>query len=88
MSSETRGVYLMQDDEDDEWVRPIPAGVAVTEALGDQTDLDESEVETLDAYLDLDELRALLGEERTEPLTFEVEGHSVTIDGDGEITID
>lgn len=88
MSSETGGVYLMQDDDDGEWVRPIPAGVAVSDALGERTDLDADEVDTLDAYVDLDDLRALLGDERSEPLTFSVEGHEVSIDADGEITID
>jgi hypothetical protein len=88
MGSETGGVYLMQDDEDGEWLSPTPADVAVTEALRERTDLDADAIDTLDSYVDLGDLRAVLGDDRSEPLSFPVEGHEVTIDADGEITID
>lgn len=88
MSSKDATVYIMRDDEEAEWVRPTPAGVALVEALTEATTVDEEAVDDIDAYLDLDELRAVLDGDRSEPVSFTVEGHDVTIDGDGEIEID
>jgi len=85
MSSER--VYIMQDDDEAEWVTPTPAGVALAEAVTASTDVDEESIDDIDAYLDRESLRALLDGERTEPLTFTVEGHDVTIDADGDIDV-
>ena len=85
MSSER--VYIMQDDDEAEWVTPTPAGVALAEAMTASTDVDEESIDDIDAYLDRESLRALLDGERTEPLTFTVEGHDVTIDADGDIDV-
>lgn len=87
MSSENGEVYIMQDEDDAEWVRPTPVRDAVVAALAEVTDLEADAVEELDAYLDPEDLRALLDGERSEPLTFTVERHEVTIDGDGEIQV-
>lgn len=88
MSSENGEVYIMQDDDDEEWVSPTPAHDAVVEAVTEATDVEEEAVEELDAYLDPDDLQALLDGDRSDPLTFTVESHEVTIDGDGEIQVD
>jgi len=87
MSSENGEVYIMQGEDDAEWMRPTPARDAVVAALTEVTELEADAVEALDAYLDPDDLRALLDGERSEPLTFAVESHEVTIDGDGEIKV-
>jgi hypothetical protein len=88
MSSENGEVYIMQDDEDEEWVSPTPAHDAVVAAITEATDVEAEAVEELDAYLDPADLESLLDGDRSEPLTFTVEGHEVTIDGDGEIEVD
>jgi len=88
MSSENGEVYIMQDDEDEEWVSPTPAHDAVVAAITEATDVEAEAVEELDAYLDPADLESLLDGDRSEPLTFTVEGHDVTIDGDGEIEVD
>ena len=87
MSSENGDVYIMQDEDDEEWVSPTPARDAVVDALTEATDVEADAVEALDAYLDPADLRALLAGERADPLTFTVEGHEVTIDGEGEIQV-
>ena len=87
MSSENGEMYIMQDADDEEWVSPTPARQAVVEALAETTDVEAEAVEDLDAYLDPSSLQELLDGERSDPLTFTVEDHEVTIDGDGEISV-
>jgi len=87
MSSENGDVYIMQDADDEEWVSPTPARQAIVDALAESTDVEAEAVEDLDSYLDLSSLRALLDGERSDPLSFTVEDHEVTIDGDGEISV-
>jgi hypothetical protein len=69
-------------------VSPTPAHDAVVAAITEATDVEAEAVEELDAYLDPADLESLLDGDRSEPLTFTVEGHEVTIDGDGEIEVD
>jgi hypothetical protein len=85
MNSEEQAVYLMQDT-DEEWVRPTPASVAIREAVTTETDLQESELATLEEYVDPEKLRRFL-ETDEECLTIDVEGHDVTIHSDGDIDV-
>ena len=87
MSSENGEIYIMHDEDDAEWVRPTPARDAVVSVLTEVTDLEAEAVGELDTYLDPDDLQALVDGERSEPLTFTVESHEITIDGDGEIQV-
>jgi hypothetical protein len=90
MESENGDVYVMRggDDGDEEWVSPVPVGVAVVEALTAETGLDAADVDDIETYVDLSELRALLAGEEGGTVTFDVEGHEVTVTGDGDGDID
>jgi len=87
MSSEEQEVYIMQDDDDEEWVSPTPARAVITEAVTTQTDLGEDDLDEIDTYVDCDELRGVLAGEGAEAVTFTVEGHDVTVDSGGDVTV-
>jgi len=87
MSSEEHEVYIMQDEEEEEWVSPTPARAVILEAVTDQTDLEEGDLDDLGAYVDRDELREVLEEDGADKTTFAVEGHDVTVDSDGNVTV-
>jgi len=87
MSSENGELYIMRDDEDEQWVRPTPAGAAIVDAVVSGTDLSDSDLGSIHSYVDRAELRAVLEEETEEILTFTVEGHEVTVEHSGEITV-
>jgi len=88
MSSDKGGLYIMRDDDDEEWVRPTPAGAAIFEAVLSRTALSEDEFSNIHSYVDHDALRSVLEDETAEPLTFTVEGYEVTIAHGGEITVE
>ncbi|WP_436907066.1 HalOD1 output domain-containing protein [Halosimplex marinum] len=76
------------EDESDGWVSPRPIDEAVGAAVADATDLDPEGIADAESYVDLDDLAALLdGEGEGDSLTFTVEGHEVTIDGGGHVTV-
>lgn len=87
MSSENGEVYIMSDEDDDEWVSPTPAQTAIVEAVTEATDLSAGDVDDIEEYVDLADLRTTL-EDDGEALTFTVEDHEVTVDADGDITVD
>jgi len=78
--------YMMCASDDDEWVRPRPAGAAIVEAVTERTDLDREGIDDLDVYVDADELRAVV-DGRADDVTFTVEGHPVTVTADGDIDV-
>lgn len=80
-------VYIMCDKVDEEWVSPTPVGVAISEAVVDATDLDDDDLDDLESYVDIDDLRALLDGDEEDELSFAVEGHEVTISEDGDIDV-
>ncbi|MFD1588664.1 HalOD1 output domain-containing protein [Halorientalis brevis] len=93
MGAEDGEVYILRPDEgidtDDEeaWMTPQPASDVIIEEIGEEVGGDSSSVESLDEYVDLDDLAAVFdGDE--EAITFEVEGHDVTVTEAGEITVD
>ncbi len=86
MSSEDGDVYIMSPSGDEEWVNPTPARTAIVEVVTDATDLDDGDIDDLDAYVELEDLRAVLDGGDGE-LTFDVEGHGVTVSSDGDIDV-
>jgi hypothetical protein len=88
MSSENGGPYIMRDDEDEQWVRPTPAGAAIVDAVLSQTELSEDDLSNIHSYVDRDDLRSVLEDESADPLMFTVEGHDVTVAHGGEITVE
>lgn len=86
MSSEDGEVYIMRETDEDEWLSPRPARAAIVDAVASATDLDRDDLDDVDAYLDLAALERAI--EASEPFQFSVEGHGVTVDPDGEISVD
>jgi hypothetical protein len=86
MSSEDGDVYIMSPSGDEEWVSPTPAQTAITDALTDATDVSADDIADLETYVDRGDLRAVLDGDSDE-LTFEVEGHDVTVTAAGDIDV-
>ncbi|WP_302081746.1 HalOD1 output domain-containing protein [Salinibaculum rarum] len=87
MSSEDGEVYVMRAETDEEWVSPKPVRTAITDALTEATALEESDIDTIESYVDLTALRGVL-EGEDDDLTFDVEGHDVTVTADGDISVE
>lgn len=87
MSSENGGLYIMRDDEDEQWVRPTPAGAAIVDAVISQTDLSESDLANIHSYVDREDLRRVLEDDGTATLTFMIEDHEVSVETSGEISV-
>ena len=88
MSSDEGGLYIMRDADDEQWVRPTPAGAAIVDAVRSRTELSEDDLSNIHSYVDRDALRSVLEDERADPLTFTVEGYDVTVAHGGEITVE
>ena len=88
MSTEQGELYILLAEEDEEWERPIPARDAIRDAVVAATDLEETDVDELDSYLDPDRLRDLLEGDGERKRTFRIEGTEVTVTADGEITVE
>lgn len=86
MSSEDGQVYIMSPSGDEEWVSPTPAHTAIADAVTDATELSEGDIDDLETYVELSELRALLDGDGGD-LTFEIEGHDITVTADGDIDV-
>ncbi len=86
MSQEDREVYLLHGEGEEGWVSPQPARAAIVEALTDATDLSAEEIGELDAYVEVGDLRDLLGGDDG-TLSFGVEDHEVTVDSTGSVTV-
>ncbi|WP_335998878.1 HalOD1 output domain-containing protein [Halorientalis halophila] len=86
-------VYVLRPDEagdtDDEaaWVSPQPVSRVVLGAVADAADADVDDFDDLDAYVDRDDLAAVLDGDADE-ITFAVEDHDVTVDADGDVDVD
>lgn len=77
----------MSEEDGEEWVSPTPVRVAISEAVVDATDLDTDDLDDLESYVAIDDLRALLDGDEEDALSFSVEGHEVTISEDGDIDV-
>jgi hypothetical protein len=86
MSSEDGEMYIMSPSGDEDWVSPTPAGAAVAEAVSEATDVSAEEIDDIEAYVDPADLRAVLDGD-DENVTFDVEGHDVTVTADGDIDV-
>ena len=87
MKSENGTVYMIRGHDDDEWVSPEPAEAVISDALFDATDLTADDIDYVGSYVDAAKLRAVLGDGDAEILTFDVEGHEVTVTADGDVTV-
>lgn len=97
MSAETDAVYILrpsdegETDDDAAWMRPEPVDEVVFDAVAEAAETDPEEFDALSAYVDYDELVAVLdGAEDggDASITFTVEGCEVTLDAAGTVTVD
>lgn len=58
----------------------------ITEAICANTDLTPDDLASLDSYVDIDELREVLGAAGA-TLEFSIEGHDVQVTADGDVEI-
>jgi len=87
MGSDDSTVYMIRGGSEDEWVSPAPARDVIVEAVVEASDLAADDVDELGTYVDVDDLAAVV-DGTEEALTFTVEGHDVTVTGDGEIRVE
>lgn len=85
MSPEHDEVYIMSDDDDEEWVSPTPARTAIVEAVTAATEMTEDDLDDVESYVDLAALGGALDDGDSH--TFSVEGHDVTVDPGGDIDV-
>jgi hypothetical protein len=95
MGADEGDVYMLRPDEDvtdddETWVSPEPASEVILEEVAAAVDADPDDFEALDAYVDLEDLAELFAEEtdEDESLTFELEGHEVTVSRNGDVDVD
>ncbi|MFB6179518.1 MAG: HalOD1 output domain-containing protein [Halorientalis sp.] len=93
MGVEDGDVYILRPDEDadtddeEAWVSPQPASEVIIEEVAAAVDSDPADFDSLDAYVDLDDLVAVFdGDE--DSITFSVEDHEVTVAASGEIDVE
>lgn len=81
--------YVIPAGGGDEWVRPQPVDELVVDAVLEDTDYDEGELESLSSYVGLDELVALFEDDTdATDLSFTVEDHNVTVHHTGDVDVD
>jgi len=87
MKTETGTVYMIRGS-DDEWVSPEPAERVISETVADVTGLAASDIDRIEAYVDTERLRDVVGDGDGERVSFEVEGYEVTVTADGTVTVE
>ena len=87
MKSENGTVYMIRGHGDDEWVSPEPAEAVISDALFDATELTADDIDYIGSYVDAAKLRAVVGDGDDETITFDVEGHEVTVTAGGDVTV-
>lgn len=80
-------VYITVTDEGG-WEQPIPISRAIVKAVTNVTDLGEDDLDDLSTYVETHRIVRLLETDQTDPVSFEVEGHAVTLHADGGIHVD
>ena len=80
-------VYITVTDEGG-WEQPVPVDRAIVDAITNVTDLTEEDLADLSAYVDTHRIVRLLETDATDPVSFEVEGHDVTLHADGGIHVE
>ena len=87
MKSENGTVYMIRGHDTDEWVSPEPAEAVITDALVDATALTADDIDYIGSYVDATKLRAVVGDGDDDTITFDVEGHEVTVRANGDVTV-
>jgi len=87
MKSESGTVYMIRGS-DDEWVSPEPAERVISETVSEVTGIAAGDLDSIDAYVDTERLRAVVGDGDSERLSSEIEGHDVTVTADGTVTVE
>lgn len=92
MRSEDGTVYMLRGGTDDGgaadgWRSPAPADEILTEAIAAATDLTADDLDDIDSYVQATALRAVVGEGDDDEVSFDVEGHTVTVRRDGVIDV-
>ena len=67
---------------------PVPVGQVILDAVLAETDLDSEALDHLSAYVAADEVVAFAEADDRSSLTFAVEGHEVTLDERGAVTVE
>lgn len=80
-------VYVTRTDENG-WETPVSVGTAITDAIVEATALEVGDIDDIAAYVDTDRIVTLLETDRSIPVSFRVEGHSVTLHPDGDVTVE
>jgi hypothetical protein len=77
------------EDADDDWLQPRPIEAALAERVAATTETEADEIGELEEYVDREEVQRLLkGDPDDDTLTFDVEGHDVTLRDDGTLEVE
>lgn len=94
MGADDGELYILRPDEDvdpegeESWVSPQPASEVILQTVAEEVDEDGDDYEPLGTYVDLDDLAALFDStDGAATLSFEVEGHDVTVHRSGDIEV-
>jgi hypothetical protein len=95
MSSEYRGPYIIRDrssagdaaDEAEAWVTPEPAELVIVEEVLAATDLPRAAIEPLEEHVNFEALEMVLEGDDEGVLTFDVDGHEITVAHDGSVEV-
>ena len=87
MGSDDGTVYMIRGETADEWVSPAPAEEVILESVVEAGEVSADDIDDLATYVDTDELAAVVNG-GDESLTFAIEGHDVTVTGDGDVSVE
>lgn len=79
-------VYLMAEDENG-WETPIAVNEAILDAVTLASGLGQDEMGNVSDYVDPERVVDVLGADGTIPISFEVEGHNVTVHPSGTVRV-
>lgn len=93
MGAENAELYILRPAEETDaegesgWVSPQPADDVIIEAVADAVGDSTASFDDLDSYVDLAALAAVFEGDEDE-VTFDVDGHEVTVDESGTIDVE
>jgi hypothetical protein len=88
MSFNEGTVYMIRDQQSDDWVSPKPASEVIIDSVLEATDLSADDIASLDTYIDSESLREVVVNGTEESVTFTIEGHDVTVTADSAVSVD
>jgi len=88
MSFNDGTVYMIRDQQSDDWVSPEPASEVIIDSVLEATDLKADDIASLDTYIDSESLREVVVDGTEESVTFTIEGHDVTVTADSAVSVD